>query len=171
MQKWPGRVRHFLDVSACPRVQKEPDPNRFLGEKRRIGRSRRAGGFTLAELNIGVLLLGVGALALLGVSTSALHTLEGARNLGQATEEARTLLEKMRQTADNDGLLGVRTAYPEGTDLAETLGLDTLSEQEVTVDYADPAADPLDVTVQIQWRERARTRQIRVETLLTDRTP
>jgi hypothetical protein len=85
-----------------------------------------------------------------------------------ALQDAHRVIELMRSASSVGNFPGnVTNAYP---DAAPVSGFDTLTNEQITVDYADTEEDPLDVTVDVTWSElgtRDATAQLR--TLITQR--
>lgn len=126
----------------------------------------RDAGFTLAELMVAVMVFTIGAVALMGVYLGVSQLGEAGRNVAQAMADARVVLEGIRDTS-TAGLPAVTATN--WTTWAVTNGLTLLNNESVTVTYANPAADPLPVTVQVSWQDRGRARSASVDTLVTRR--
>ena len=132
----------------------------------------RRSGFTLIEVMISMLIF---ATAMVAFSTLYLTTArlnEASRNLTQAVNDGRVLMEAMRDRAQSVGVTGVggvTATYPQGTNLGQALGLTSLVNETVTATYTNPNADPLPVTVQVNWQESGRNRSVALNTLLTRR--
>ena len=129
-------------------------------------------GFTLIEVMVSILTFAVAMIAFstLFVTTARLN--EASRNLTQAVNDARVLMEAMRDRAQSVGLAGpggVTLTYPQGANLAPAFGLASLVNESITATYANPNADPLPVTVQVSWQESGRNRSMSLDTLLTRR--
>ncbi len=132
-------------------------------------------GVTLVEVLMAMVIF-AGCLGAFTVFYAAMGRLaESSRNLMQAMNDARTVLEAMRNTAQSEGLTGVTTGvtgrYPAGQNLAPGFGFAALRNETVTATYANPAADPLPVTVAVDWDEAGGQNRdpIRVDTLVTRR--
>ncbi len=125
-------------------------------------------GFTLIEVMIAMVVFVITVLAMLGVYLSVSISRESSRNMTQAMSDARVALEAMRDTS-TAGLPAVTATYPQGTNLASTFGLTSLNSESVTPTYVNQAADPLNVTVTVNWTDRGRARTASVNTLLTHR--
>jgi prepilin-type N-terminal cleavage/methylation domain-containing protein len=106
-------------------------------------------GFTLIELIITVSILVVALTAYVWSTFTMQQTTEEAFEQLIATQDANQVIEQMRSTAST-GLFptNVVTAFPNNTAVP---GFANLQTQQVTVNYANPAADPLDVTVSVAW--------------------
>jgi prepilin-type N-terminal cleavage/methylation domain-containing protein len=126
----------------------------------------RRSGFTMIEVMVAMTVFVIAIVALMGVYLGIAALSESSRNLTQAMADARVVLEGLRDTSGG-GLAAVT-----GTDWtawAENNGLTSLRDEAVTVTYADPAADPLSVTIQVTWEERQRARAATLNTLVTRR--
>ncbi len=122
--------------------------------------------FSLAELMVSVMVFTIGVVALMGVYLSVAQISESSRNLARAMADARVVLEGIRETS-TAGLPAVTVTN--WTTWASNGGLTSLNNESMTVTYANPAADPLAVTVQVNWQERGRARSASVATLVTRR--
>lgn len=125
-------------------------------------------GFTLVEVLMAMLVFVVAVVALLGLYVGVSNLRESSRNMAQAMADARTVLEEIREAS------GASLATVTGTDWttwAEDNNLTSLPNEVITVTFEDENADPLEVTVQVDWTERGRLRQpgAVVETLVTQR--
>ncbi len=118
-------------------------------------RRRLSGGFTLIEvlMTIGIFVITTVALIELYLSVTALN--ESNRNMTRAMADVKAVLEGIRNTSTG-GLAAVTGTN--WTTWATNNGLTTLPNEAMTVAYVNPAADPLDVTVTINWTERGRAR-------------
>lgn len=123
-------------------------------------------GFTLMEVLVAMMVFVTAFVILMGIYVGIASLRESSRNMIQATADARSVLEAMRDEAAS-GLTSVTAV--DWTDWADTNGLTTLGEEEVSVDYVDAAADPLEVTVRIDWNERGRDRFTTISTQMTQR--
>ncbi|MDO8730253.1 MAG: prepilin-type N-terminal cleavage/methylation domain-containing protein [Candidatus Omnitrophota bacterium] len=142
--------------------------------------TNRRSGFTLIEVMMATVVFAGSMVAFAAFYSSIGRMSESSRDLTQAMNDAHVVLEAMRDTAQTNGLTGangVTGRYPEGPNLAVTLGLITVSglrtlpNETITVDYVNAAADPLQVVLQVNWDQRGygRSRAITTETLITRR--
>lgn len=131
--------------------------------------SRRRGetrGFTLIEVVVTTLILGVALTALMAGFLSGLSLVESGRSMATAGADARAVLEEMRRVS------GSGTASVVGTDWAawsRSAGLTALQNESVAVQYRNPAADPLEATVTVRWVDGTRNRSARFTGLVTKR--
>lgn len=129
-------------------------------------------GFSLMEVMFAMLIFAVASVWLMGFYASTARLNEQSRNLTQAMNDAKILMEAIRDTAQTGGLTGaagVTGVFPAGQDLGPANGLTGLRNERVAVTYANPAADPLSVTVQVTWDEFGRQRAAALDTLVTRR--
>ena len=124
------------------------------------------GGFTLIELMMAVMIFTIAVVSLMGVYMAIAQLNESNRNLTRAVADTRIVLEAIRQTSSG-GLSAVTGTN--WTTWASANGLTALQNESTTVTYVDSAADPLSVTVQINWSERGRARSTLINTLVTRR--
>ena len=132
----------------------------------------RGRGFTLIEVMVSLLIFtaAIGAFCALYLTATRLN--QAGRNLTQAANDGRVLMEAMRDRAQSVGLAGaggVTATYTQGTNLGPALNLTSMVNEVVTVTYANPNADPLPVTVQVNWQESNRDRSVSMDTALTRR--
>ena len=123
-------------------------------------------GFTLIEILMTVGIFVITTVALVGLNVSVAAMNESSRNLTQAMAGGRVILEQIRN-ASVGGLAAVTGTN--WTTWAAANNLTSLNDESVTVAYVDPAADPLNVTVTVNWSERGRARSAAVNTLVTRR--
>lgn len=125
-------------------------------------------GFTLLELMIAVVVIGLGLLGMLLANTYIQTTSEAAHERMTATQDAHQVIELMRNVSATGNFPGnVTGAYPNGGTVS---GFTNLSGEAVTVAYTDPTADPLDITVTASWLELGRRNvSTQLRTLMTKR--
>ena len=125
-------------------------------------------GFALLELMIAVAVIAVGLLAMLLANTSSRQMGEGMNERMVALQDAHRVVELIRNTSATGAFpANVTAAYPAG---AAVPGLNNLTNERVTVAYADRTADPLDITVTVNWRSRGiRNISTQLRTLVTQR--
>lgn len=123
-------------------------------------------GFTLMEVMMSVGIFTPASLMLLGAFLGSAHLSESNRNLTRAMNDGRVVLEAIRQTSSN-GLATVRAT--DWRNWALSNGLNSLGSESVVVTFPDPAADPMPVTMQVQWQEQRRTKSIFIQSLITRR--
>lgn len=130
---------------------------------------RGCAGFTLVELLISILLIAVGLLGMVLANTYIQKTSETAYERMVATQDAHRVIEMIRNVSQTGNFpSNVTGAFPSG---AAVPGFSNLSGEAVVVTYANPAADPLDLTVTTTWREQGlRTTSTQLRTLMTQRT-
>ncbi|MFO7976503.1 MAG: type II secretion system protein [Candidatus Hydrogenedentota bacterium] len=127
-------------------------------------------GFTLLELTIGIALF----LIILGVVAQGLISyyvvMDAQHQRTAAAQILRGVLADMRvvRDANPDAFPGaVCEAYPDGSNVT---GPGLLPNEAIVVTYADDSANPLEVTLTLNWTDlRGRPVQETMATLLTDR--
>ena len=133
---------------------------------------RRMKGFSLMEVMFAMMVFAIATVSLMGFFASTARLNEQSRNLTQAMNDAKILMEGIRDTAQTSGLTGaagVTGLFPAGENLGPDNDLTGLRDEEVTVTYADETADPLAVTVQVTWDEWGRQRAATLDTWVTRR--
>ena len=136
-------------------------------------------GFTLIELMIATVVMVIALAAVLMANTAASQTSEVLFQRTVATQDANQVIEQMRSTAASGTFPGnVVAAFPNNTARPGFQNLTALcgglakpplactwpfaftpnntSWEQVVVTYADPAANPLDVTVTVVWLDNSR---------------
>lgn len=130
-------------------------------------------GFTLVEVMMAMVIFTGSLAALIAIYGSTGRLSESSRNLSQAINDARIVMEAIRNTAQNGGLTGaagVTGVYAQGNNLATPLGLASLQNETITVTYGNVATDPLPLTLQVSWQEAGgRTRTVSLDTTVTRR--
>jgi Tfp pilus assembly protein PilV len=102
---------------------------------------------TLLELAIAASLLSIAVLALFSTLVTSECMTKNARESNIAVFELQSLIEEIRGTPFD----AIADSYPDGQFVA---AYDTrrLNEERIRVDYVDTAAEPLDITLTITWR-------------------
>ena len=144
-------------------------------------------GFTLIEVMISMAIFAGTLAAFAGVYVTTARLNESSRNLTQAMNDARVVLEAIRDIAQSGGSVAVvPTFFPAGNIIlpapATLPGIAAWSlpagaGETISVSYADPAtglinlaADPLPVTVSVTWTEGGHPgRTTSVNTMVTRR--
>ncbi len=114
---------------------------------------RETKGFTLIEVVVSTFVLAVGILSLLGTFLSGLILVESSRNRSVAAADARAVFEEMRRLSGTS--LAQVTAQNWST-WGRNAGLTALPNEQITVAFRNPAADPVEATVTVRWQERNR---------------
>jgi len=135
-------------------------------------------GFTLIEVMITLVVVSLSVLGILGANTLIQHKNRAMFERSMAMQEAHQVMEQIRdRTATVTTFPGdVVTAFPNNLarpgfrNLTALCGpnatpanacawpfaftADNTSREQVVVTYANPAGNPLDVTVTVVWKER-----------------
>lgn len=134
--------------------------------------TNRRSGFTLIEVMMATVVFAGSMAGFFGFYVTTARLTESSRNLTQALNDARVLMEAIRDTAQTGGLTGaagVTGLYVQGANLAPAFGLASLQNEAIRVTYVDPAVDPLQVSLQVSWDERGAARSASFDTLVTRR--
>lgn len=107
------------------------------------------------EVVVSTLIVAVAIVALLGTFLSGLILVESSRNMAVASADARAVLEEMRRLSA--GGMGAVTARNWAT-WSRGAGLTTLENEAIAVGFRNPALDPVEATVTVNWSERNRNR-------------
>ncbi len=128
--------------------------------------SRQKRGLTLVEIMVVLLLLGGIIAGFLSVNGAGLALLEQLSNSVVAVNDARSVLESMRNIDPFD-IANLTSIYPDGGTVA---GFSNLNQETIRVDYLNVAADPIQVTITVTWLGKGnRTFTEQLTTLLTAR--
>jgi Tfp pilus assembly protein PilE len=125
-------------------------------------------GFTLLELMISAAIMAGAILAILALFVNYLVLIETSKNTTVAINDAQAVLEAIRNT-EPFLVSNVTGNYPTGVDLAPNFGFNKLQNEAIYVSYGSLAADPLQITVTVNWQEKARNRSENLTTLMTQR--
>ncbi len=143
-------------------------------------------GFTLPEVAISLLIFALAMTVLVGIYAGFASLTWSNRNLTQALNDARVVMEQIRDTSAGGGLAAVTgtdwaawVASSAGGNLTDPLtrtNPSPLPAEAIQVQYTSvwgdpeqPGADPLPVIVRVDWQERGRNRSAMVNTLVTRR--
>jgi prepilin-type N-terminal cleavage/methylation domain-containing protein len=117
---------------------------------------KRAKGFTLVELMVTVFILTVGFSALMEGFAALLYLIDTSREETSATADLRNLLERVKGTSFDQTTARFPNGTVDGPVAARywtLIGNYTLKNENITVSYTNPATDPLEVRVLLQWRD------------------
>lgn len=126
----------------------------------------RCRGFTLVEICMTIVIFAISMVALLGFYLGTARINESGRNLTQAMNDARVVMEAIRD-ASAGGVAAVTATN--WTDWAQANGLTSLGNEQIVVTTGAVNADPIQVNVRVNWLERGRARTTAVDTLVTQR--
>ncbi len=125
-------------------------------------------GFTFVELLIAFFIITLIVAGYAAANTKAQQSSEVMHERTLAIQEANRVIELMRNTSRTGTFPGnVVAAYPSEGSVAGLVGL---TDETITVSYADTSANPLDVTVTVAWTSyvgRPETEEVR--TYITQR--
>lgn len=122
-------------------------------------------GFTLIELILAVAIILPVLLGAIGLNVYVFRATETSRRTMVALQDAHTVVERIRNTSETS-LSAVTSAYP---DSQAVTGFSNLPSEQITVDYANINADPLDLIVTVSWLDRGRTMVRNLSTQVTKR--
>ena len=133
--------------------------------KRKVKPKKSKLGFTLLELMVGIGLFTFALFPTMLMLGDALALGKFAENRNIAMNEARRVVEDIRQLADTDGLSALVGASWSGT---------VLPSENISVTDSNGVAlanddDPQSVQVTVSWSEKGKTVSYSVETLVTER--
>ena len=131
-------------------------------------RETKVQGFALLEVLFGLFIVGLGLMGLLLANVNVQKVSDTGYERVVATQDAHRVLELMRNASATGNFPGnVTTTYPNSGIVA---GFNNLNSEQVAVTYANPLANPLDITVTASWREGGRRNtSIQLRTLMTQR--
>jgi prepilin-type N-terminal cleavage/methylation domain-containing protein len=127
--------------------------------------------FTLVELMVTVFILSVSMAALMEGFAALLYLVDTSREETVASADLRNMLERIKATSFDQ----TTTRFPNGTIDGPVsarywtlIGNYTLKNENVTVSYVNPAVDPLEIRVMVQWRDtRGKNRTMTYNTFKT----
>lgn len=103
----------------------------------------RAGGFTLLEVTLAIVILTGLTLGSLMIIVPVSGQVRVSRQVSRATGEVQKVLERVQSTPFAE----VTDEYPDGA----VIEIDGLDEGKIVVGYDDPDADPLILTATLTW--------------------
>ena len=108
-------------------------------------------GFTLVEVMITMVVVLLVLVGFIGANMAIQRASEAAYERTVALQDANRVIEQMRNLAAAGNFpQNVTGIFPAAGQVA---GFANLTGEQVVVNYADPAADPLDTTVTVTWQE------------------
>ena len=122
-------------------------------------------GFTLMEVVLALAILIPAVFAIIGANHYMIRMSESSRRITTALQDAHTLIERIRNTSEQ-GLNQVTAAYPSGGAVA---GFLNLPGEQITVTYPSASADPLAITVMVNWTDQGRAMSRSLSTQVTQR--
>ncbi len=125
-------------------------------------------GFTILEIAISTAIIVIAVLAIIGLFLTYFVLIETSKNTTIAVSDAQAVLEAIRNTEPFTAE-GVVANYPQGVNLAPIFNFNKLNNEAIFVSYGSLSADPLQITITINWRDRTRDRTENLMTLMTQR--
>lgn len=122
-------------------------------------------GFTLIELMLAVAIILPVLLGAIGLNVYIFRATETSKRTTVALQDVHTVIERIRNTSESS-LSAVTSAYPDGQTVT---GFSNLPSEQITVDYANVNADPLDLIVTVSWLDQGRTMVRNLSTQVTKR--
>lgn len=121
---------------------------------------RREAGFTLIELMVTVTVVVIALVGFVAANMAIQARSETVFERSVAIQDAHRVLEQMRDAANRAASEQFQGDVINAANAAVTTvaSLPAADNEQITVTYADQAADPLEVTVSVAWNERG-TRQ------------
>lgn len=122
-------------------------------------------GFTLIELIIALSVIVPVLLGSIGLNVYVFRMTETSRRAMVAVQDAHTVIERIRNVSKTS-LVQVVSTYPSGQTVS---GFSNLPSEQVTVTYPNASADPLAITVTVNWTDRQGTMTRSLATQVTHR--
>ena len=122
-------------------------------------------GITLAEVMVAALILALGLGAMLSVYISASLSIQQAKNLSFATQDAGIVLETVRSLNRTDIRNCVNTTCWNITTLLPDENITVINGNASDTNWAN---DPLELQVSVSWSERGQTNTISMISKFTD---
>jgi len=123
---------------------------------------KRNKGFTLVELLLAVFILSVGIVGVLLLFTQSILSTEYAWDKTVAVSHAENILEEMQLKNTLNEITNVDWAS-----WAVNQGFNTLPSESFNITFTDPATDPLEIQVAVNWIRKQRNSQIALKTQMT----
>lgn len=128
---------------------------------------RSKAGFSLLEVVLSIAIFSIVIAASLACTIHIITLSDAAHDRTAATNHTRRLIEEIRERADTG--LGTVTAANWAL-WAVNNGLNTLDNEVFQVNYTNVNADPLEMTVRVDWTTRGFPYNHQIVTRMTDRT-
>ncbi len=119
-------------------------------------------GTTLIEVLVATLVFTVALGALLSSVTASLYLVDLSRQQQMATADIANIMERIRATPFNNIVALFPNGDvdgPAGNPYQTVVGGYRLSNEQITVTYPNPNADPLEVRVTLTWQDTRRHAQ------------
>jgi len=123
-------------------------------------------GVTLVEIMVSVFVLSIGITGSLAYFTTAKSATLLSRDTTTATSHGEYILEEMSALSTLAEIVSENDPEYWNTFIAAQ-NLNTLDNEVITIAFADPDADPLNITVTVDWQTNTRARNISLVTELT----
>ena len=120
----------------------------------------REQGFTLIEVVVAAMLITTASLVAFPTVLSFFDLSKTAKELNIATHDLQAATEDILATPFSQ----ITSTYTDGQPIPKYRGLH-LNQEVILISYADPLADPLEVTLEVQWlnfRGRLQNSQTRI---------
>ena len=115
---------------------------------------RNAKGFTMIELVIAMFVAALAIVTYIGGNIAIQRHAESLHERTVALQDANRVIELIRNVAQSGTFpANILTAFPDNGTVA---GFTALTNEQVTVSYANTIARPLDVTVTVTWTSYTR---------------
>ena len=118
---------------------------------------RSTKGVTLIETAVAAMVFTIAIIGLVNAVLSSAHLIENSKNTTIAAADLTNIMEKICATPFNS----ITTQFPDAvadgpgsSPYSSILGGYTLSNEQITVSYADANSDPLEILVTSTWQNR-----------------
>lgn len=118
---------------------------------------RREKGTTLVEVLVATLVFVVALAALLSSMTAVLYLIDNAKEQVMAAADLQSMMEKMRAASYSEMNQNFPNGVVDGSNARRywtMLGGYTLRNEHITVTYAIPNSDPLEIRTSITWLDK-----------------
>ncbi|MBI4549473.1 MAG: prepilin-type N-terminal cleavage/methylation domain-containing protein [Candidatus Omnitrophica bacterium] len=123
-------------------------------------------GFTFVELLVAIAIVIPVLMGMIGVNLYTFRVGETSRSVMTAMQDGHSVIESIRNVANNQGLNAVAANFPSGQAVA---GFANLTNEQIIVTYPNAAQDPLQITVTVTWLDRQRAMSRSLVTQVTRR--
>ena len=126
-------------------------------------------GMTLVEILVATAVFTIAMAGLLNTFFTLMYLFQVTESYEVAIADLRDVMEQIKATAFTDILAdfphGI-TGGPSGAPYSAIVGNYTLTNENITVTYANVAAEPLEIKVSVQWSDsKGRLQQVSTSTL------
>lgn len=145
------------------RIFTKREYHRLLRQKISLAMTpKNTSAFTLVEILFALLILSISLTSAIVCITSSIAATQLSRDMTTAANHAEQVLEEMKTLTTLASITSTNW-----TTWASTNGLNTLTNEALSVTYVNQAANPLSITVTVTWTTKSRTQTVNLTTEMT----